>query len=45
MISFPFEVGVLGWASTFVFWVAVVMAVVAVVGACVRWLSDKRKVR
>lgn len=31
MISFPIEVGVLGWASTIVFWVAVVMVVVGVV--------------
>ena len=31
MISFPFEVGVLGWASTAIFWVAVVMVVVGVV--------------
>ena len=31
MISFPFEVGVLGWASTFVFWLAAVMAVVEIV--------------
>lgn len=31
MISFPFEVGVLGWASTIVFWMAVVMVVVGVV--------------
>lgn len=28
MISFPFEVGVLGWASTFVFWLAAVMMMV-----------------
>ena len=33
MISFPFEVGVLGWASTIVFWVAVVMVVVGIVKA------------
>ena len=31
MNHFPFEVGVLGWASTIVFWVAVVMVVVGVV--------------
>ena len=31
MISFPIEVGVLGWASTIVFWVAVVMVVVGIV--------------
>ena len=30
MISFPFEEGVLGWASTIVFWVAVVMVVVGI---------------
>lgn len=28
MINLPIGVGVLGWASTFVFWLAVVMAVV-----------------
>lgn len=38
MISFPFEVGVLGWASTIVFWVAVVMVVVGVI----RVLSRKK---
>ena len=31
MIGFPIEVGVLGWASTIVFWVAVVVIVVGVV--------------
>lgn len=31
MISFPFEVGVLGWASTIVFWVAVVMVVYGII--------------
>lgn len=31
MISFPIEVGVLGWASTIVFWMAVVVIVVGVV--------------
>lgn len=31
MISFPFEVGVLSWASTIVFWVAVVVIVVGIV--------------
>ena len=31
MISFPIEVGVLGWASTAIFWVAVVMVVVGVI--------------
>ena len=31
MIQFPFEVGVLGWASTIVFWVAVVMVVVGII--------------
>jgi hypothetical protein len=30
MISFPYEVGVLGWASTIVFWVAVVVIVVGI---------------
>ena len=30
MISFPFEVGVLCWASTIVFWMAVVMVVVGI---------------
>ena len=38
MISFPFEVGVLGWASTIVFWMAVVMVVVGVI----RVLSRKK---
>ena len=33
MISFPFEVGVLSWASTIVFWVAVVVIVVGIVKA------------
>ena len=27
MINFPLEVGILGWVSTAVFWVAVVVAV------------------
>ena len=36
MINFPFEVGVLCWASTLVFWVAVVMVVVGVVRALFR---------
>lgn len=31
MISFPFEVGVLGWASTIVFWLAVAVIVVGIV--------------
>lgn len=31
MINFPIEVGVLCWASTIMFWVAVVMVVVGVV--------------
>ena len=31
MINFPFEVGVLCWASTIVFWVAVVVIVVGIV--------------
>lgn len=31
MINLPIEVGVLGWASTIVFWAAVVMAVVNIV--------------
>ena len=31
MIGFPIEVGVLGWASTIVFWVAVVMVVVGII--------------
>lgn len=31
MISFPIEVGVLGWASTIVFWVAVVMVAVGII--------------
>ena len=31
MIQFPIEVGVLGWASTIVFWMAVVVIVVGVV--------------
>ena len=31
MIQFPFEVGVLGWASTIVSWVAVVMVVVGII--------------
>lgn len=30
MINLPIEVGVLGWASTFVFWLAVVMAAVEI---------------
>lgn len=38
MISFPIEVGVLCWASTIVFWVAVVMVAVGVV----RVLSRKK---
>ena len=31
MINFPFEVGILGWVSTAIFGVAVVMVVVGVV--------------
>ena len=31
MIDFPIIVGILGWASTIVFWVAVVMVVVGIV--------------
>jgi hypothetical protein len=31
MINFPIEVGVLGWASTIVFWVALVMVVYGIV--------------
>jgi hypothetical protein len=31
MMGFPIEVGILGWVSTIVFWVAVVMAVVEIV--------------
>lgn len=33
MISFPFEVGILCWVSTLVFWVAVVMVILGVVKA------------
>ena len=33
MISFPIEVGVLGWASTIVFWVAVAVIVHGIVKA------------
>ena len=33
MINLTYEVGVLCWASTIVFWVAVVMVVVGVVRA------------
>jgi hypothetical protein len=38
MISFPFEVGVLCWASTIVFWVAVVLVVG---GWCYWWGINK----
>ena len=31
MISFPFEVGVLSWASYLCFWIAVVMVVIEIV--------------
>jgi hypothetical protein len=31
MINLPFEVGVLGWASTIVFWMAVVVIVVGII--------------
>lgn len=31
MISFPFEVGILCWVSTIVFWVAAVVIVVGIV--------------
>lgn len=33
MINFPFEVGILCWVSTIVFWVAVVVIVVGIVKA------------
>lgn len=33
MINFPIEVGVLGWTSTIVFWVAMVMVVVGIAKA------------
>lgn len=42
MINFPFEVGVLGWASTIVFWVAVVMVVVGIIKALNRDNINKR---
>lgn len=31
MIDFPIEVGILGWVSTIIFWLAVVMVVVEIV--------------
>lgn len=42
MISFPIEVGVLGWASTIVFWVAVVVIVVGIIKALNRDNINKR---
>ena len=33
MINFPFEVGILNWVSTLVFWVAVVIVVIGIVKA------------
>ena len=31
MINFPFEVGVLGWASTLIFWVALIIIVIGII--------------
>ena len=31
MINFPFEVGVLGWASTLIFWVALIVIVIGII--------------
>ena len=31
MIEFPFAVGILGWVSTVVFWIALVMIVYGIV--------------
>ena len=31
MISFPFEVGVLCWASTLIFWVALIVIVIGII--------------
>lgn len=42
MINFPIEVGVLCWASTFVFWLAVVVIVVGVIKALNRDNINKR---
>lgn len=42
MINFPIEVGVLGWASTIVFWVAMVMVVVGIIKALNRDNINKR---
>ena len=42
MIEFPLEVGILGWVSTAVFWVAVVVIVVGVIKALNRDNINKR---
>lgn len=42
MINFPLEVGILGWVSTAIFWVAVVVAVVGIVKALNRDNINKR---
>lgn len=31
MINFPFEVGVLGWASTLIFWVVIIVIVINII--------------
>lgn len=31
MINFPLEVGVLGWASTLIFWVALIVIVIGII--------------
>ena len=31
MINFPFEVGVLGWASTLIFWVSLIVIVIGII--------------
>lgn len=31
MIDFPLELGILGWVSSIIFWLAVVMAMVGIV--------------
>lgn len=31
VINFPFEVGVLGWASTLIFWAALIVIVIGII--------------
>ena len=31
MINFPLEVGILGWVSTLIFWVALIVIVIGII--------------